>query len=175
MFCMVIKSYNGSKPTANSSCFKTYSRNSTQWNGLSLLPQHFSIQTAAVQWEVSLPRPWDEAPQRASSPNWLPPPASDWHHCTARDIKKDNNSCSFFHILYQPDRHTTVSKLHDKGNYLSLQPNWNQIWVQFKIFSRSLSWQVIDWCILWQPCNKSKKVPYKVKLHLFKLLVLCYS
>ena len=114
-------------------------RNSTQWNGLSFLPQHFSIQTAAVQWEVSLPRPWDEAPQRASSPNWLPPPASDWHHCTARDIKKDNNSCFFFHILYQPDRHTTVSKLHDKANYLSLQPNWNQIWVQFKIFGRSLT------------------------------------
>lgn len=43
---------------------------------VSVLPQHFPIQTAVVQLEVSLPRPRDEAPQRASGPNRPP----GYHH-----------------------------------------------------------------------------------------------
>lgn len=74
-----------------------------------------SIQAAVVQFEVSLPRPprWStfREPAILTGP-WLPPPASDWHHCTAKDIKQDNNSFSFLPIPSRPTRQAHIVHIH---------------------------------------------------------------
>lgn len=156
--CKIIKSITGSLLNATSSCtvrLKAQYRQSNQWKGPRMLPQRFSVQRAVVQFEVSLPLPPEEASWRASGPDWphwLPPPASDWHHSTARDIKQDNNSCLFLLLL------TTLAhivqnhiKLNDnwqiKGQYLSRRLCWNLIY-EANIFSRSLSWQIIK-CLIY--------------------------